>query len=91
MTTISRAWRLSGKDRIRLRPHDVSAGLPGSFKPQCCRFQDFHEEPKTIEYKLPYEGQWKVFLCRMMGHENTPIEVDVIQVPASENQKRTPA
>ncbi len=63
------------------------ASNPAVFKPQRCRFQDFREEPQIIEYRLPHEGQWKVFLYRMMGGENTPVEVDVIQVPAGDNQK----
>ncbi len=63
------------------------ASNPKVFKPQHCRFQDFREEPQIIEYRLPHEGQWKILLYRMMGGENTPVEVDVIQVPAGDNQK----
>jgi hypothetical protein len=63
------------------------ASNPEVFKPQHCRFQDFREEPQTIEYRLPHEGQWKIFLYRMMGGANTPVEVDVIQVPLGDNQK----
>jgi len=85
---------------FRIQGADKTAGLaatvyncadfasnPEIFRPQHCRFQDFREEPQTIEYRLPHEGQWKVFLYRMQGGDTTPVEVQVIQIPASDNQK----
>ena len=85
---------------FRIQGADKTAGLaatiyncadfasnPEVFKPQPCRFQDFREEPQTIEYRLPHDGQWKLFLYRMLGGENTPVVVDVIQVPAGDYQK----
>ncbi len=85
---------------FRIQGADKTAGLaatvyncadfasnPEIFRPQRCRFQDFREEPRTIEYRLPHEGQWKLFLYRMLGGDNTPVDVQVIQIPAGDNQK----
>jgi hypothetical protein len=89
---------------FRIQVADKTAGLaatvyncadfasnPEVFRPQGCRFQDFREEPQTIEYRLPHEGQWKLFLYRILGEEaldgdNTPVEVQIIQIPAGDNQ-----
>ncbi len=79
--TTSRDWPL------RFITAPIFASNPAVFKPQHCRFQDFREEPQTIRYGTPHEGQWKLFLYRMTGGENTRVEVDVIQVPAGDNQK----
>jgi hypothetical protein len=85
-------FRIQGADKVAGLAATVYncadfASNPEVFKPPYCRFQDFREEPQIIEYRLPHEGQWKLFLYRMMSGESTPVEVEVIQVPAGDNQQ----
>jgi hypothetical protein len=85
-------FRIQGADKVAGLAATIYncadfASNPELFKPQHCRFQDFREEPQSVEYRLPHEGQWKLFLYRMMGGEDSPVTVDVIQIPAGDNQK----
>lgn len=65
------------------------ASDPKIFRPPKCRFQDFRENPSTIEYRVPHEGKWKLFLYRLLGgNDDLPLNVDVIQIPAGDAQTR---